>query len=57
MFPLTGTEKELGRVIENNRDEFCREENMKIKSSRETMRNGTGQQGAVSKVKMSGSEK
>ena len=30
---------------------------MKIKSSRETMRNGTGQQGAVSKVKMSGSEK
>ena len=58
MFPLMWiTEKELGRVIENNRDEFCGEENMKIKSSHETMRNATGQQGAASKVKMSGSEK
>ena len=44
MFTLTWiTEKELERVIENKRDEFCRKKNMKIL--------------AASKVKMSGSEK
>ena len=33
MFTLTWiTEKELGRVIENKRDEFCRKKNMKIQS-------------------------
>ena len=58
MFTLTWiTEKELERVIENKRDEFCREKNMKIQSGGETMRNASGQQGAASKVKMSGSEK
>ena len=46
MFPLTWiTEKQLERVIENKRDEFCRAKNMKIQSSRETMRNGSRQQG------------
>ena len=39
------TEKELERVIENKRDEFCREKNMKIQSSGERMRNASGQQG------------
>ena len=58
MFTLTWiTEKELERVTENKRDEFCREENMKIQSGGERMRNASGQQGAASKVKMSGSEK
>ena len=38
------TEKELERVIENKRDEFCRKKNMKIQSGCETMRNATGQQ-------------
>ena len=58
MFTLTWiTEKELERVIENKRDEFCRDKNMKIQSGGETMRNASGQQGAASKVKMSGSEK
>ena len=58
MFRLTWiTEKELERVIENKRDEFCREENMKIQSGDERMRNASGQQGAASKLKMSGSEK
>ena len=58
MFTLTCiTEKELERVIENKRDELCREKNMKIQSGGETMRNASGQQGAASKVKMSGSEK
>ena len=34
MFTLTWiTEKELERVIENKRDEFCRKKNMKIQSS------------------------
>ena len=46
MFPLTWiTEKDLERVIENKRDEFCRKKNMKIQSSGETMRNASGQQG------------
>ena len=46
MFPLTWiTEKELERVIENKRDEFCRKKNMKIQSGGETMRNASGQQG------------
>ena len=58
MFTLTWiTEKELERVIENKRDEFCKEENMQIQSGGERMRNASGQQGAASKVKMSGSEK
>ena len=39
------TEKELERVIENKRDEFCRKKNMKIQSGYETMRNASGQQG------------
>ena len=41
------TEKELERVIENKRDEFCRKKNMKIQtvqSGCETVRNGSGQQ-------------
>ena len=46
MFTLTGiTEKELERVIENKKDEFCRRKNMKIQSGYETMRNASGQQG------------
>ena len=46
MFTLTWiTEKELERVIENKRDEFCRKKNMKIQSSCETVRNVSGQQG------------
>ena len=46
VFTLTWiTEKELERVIENKRDEFCREKNMKIQSGGETMRNASGQQG------------
>ena len=59
MFTLTCiTEKELERMIENKRDEFCRKKkNMKIQSGGETMRNASGQQGAASKVKMRGSEK
>ena len=58
MFTLTWiTEKELERVIENKRDEFCRKKNMKIQSGGETIRNVSGQEGAASKVKMRGSEK
>ena len=58
MFTLTWiTEKELEPVIENKRDEFCREKNMKIQSGGETMRNASRQKGAASKVKISGSEK
>ena len=46
MFILTWiTEKELERVIENKRDEFCRKKNMKIQSGCETMRNASGKQG------------
>ena len=47
MFTLTWiTEKELERVIENKRNEFCRKKNMKIQSGGETMRNATsGPQG------------
>ena len=37
-------EKELERVIENKRDEFCRKKNMKIHGC-ETKRNASGQQG------------
>ena len=45
-FTLTWiTEKELERVIENKRDEFCWKKNMKIKSGYEKMRNASGQQG------------
>ena len=58
MFTLTWiTEKELERVIENKRDEFCRKKNTKIQSGSETMRNASGQQGAANKVKMRGIEK
>ena len=46
MFTLTWiTVKELERVTENKRDEFCGKKNMKIPSGGETMRNATGQQG------------
>ena len=42
MFTLTWiTEKELERVTENKRDEFCRKKNMKIQSGGETMRNAS----------------
>ena len=51
------TEKEIERVIENKGDEFGREKNMEIQSGVEKMRNASAQQGASSKVKMSGSEK
>ena len=45
MFTLTWIiEKELERVIENKRHEFCRKKNMKIQSGGETMRNASGQQ-------------
>ena len=45
MFTLTWiTVKELERVTENKRDEFCGKKNMKIPSGGETMRNATGQQ-------------
>ena len=38
MFTLTWiTEKELERVIENTRDEFCRKKNMKIQSGGEML--------------------
>ena len=58
MFTLTWiTEKELERVIENKGDEFRRKKNMEIQSGGEKMRNASGQQGAASKVKMSGGEK
>ena len=58
MFTLTWiTEKELERVIENKRVEFCRKKNMKIQSGGETMRTANNQEGAASKVKMRGSEK
>ena len=39
------TEKELERVIENERDEFCGKKNMKIQIGCETIRNASGQQG------------
>ena len=39
------TEKELERMIENKRDEFCSKKNMTIQSSCETMRNASDQQG------------
>ena len=46
MFILTWiTEKELERMIENKRDEFCMKKNMKNQSGCETMRNASGQQG------------
>ena len=46
MFTLTWiTEKELERVIENNRDEFRRKKNMEIQSDSEKMGNASGQQG------------
>ena len=38
------TEKELERVTENKRDEFCRKKNIKIQRGCETMRNARGQQ-------------
>ena len=46
MFTLTWiTEKELGRVIGNKKEELCRMKNMKLQSSGETMTNASGQQG------------
>ena len=48
------TEKELERVIENKGGEFRRKKNMEIQSGSEKMRNASAQQGAASKVKMSG---
>ena len=45
MFTLTWiTEKELERVIENKRDEFCWKKNTEIQSGGEKMRNVSGQQ-------------
>ena len=58
LFTLTWiTEKELERVIENKEDEFRWKKNMEIQSGNEKMTNASGQQGAASKVKMSGSGK
>ena len=51
------TEKELERIIENKGDEFLRKKNMETQSGGEKMRNASGQKGAASNVKMSGSEK
>ena len=46
MFTLTWiTKKALERVLENKRDEFFSEKNMRIQSGGETMRNASGQQG------------
>ena len=43
VFTLTWiTEKELERVTENKRDEFCGKKDMKIQSGCETMRNASG---------------
>ena len=49
------TENELERVIENKGDEQLTL--IEIQSGGEKMRNASSQQGAASKVKMSGSEK
>ena len=58
LFTLTWiTEKELERVIKNKEDEFRWKKNMEIQSGNEKITNASGQQGAVSKVKMSGSGK
>ena len=58
LFTLTWiTEKELERVIENKEDEFRWKKNIEIQSGNEKMTNASGQQGAASKVKMSGSGK
>ena len=58
LFTLTWiTEKELERVIENKEDEFRWKKNMEIQSGNEKITNASGQQGAASKVKMSGSGK
>ena len=51
------TEKELERVIENKEDEFRWKKNMEIQRGNEKITNASGQQGAASKVKMSGSGK
>ena len=47
MFTLTWiTEKELERVIENKRDEFCMKKNMTIQSGGDqAMRNASSQRG------------
>ena len=58
LFTLTWiTEKELERVIENKEDEFRWKKNMEIQSGNEKMTNASGQQGAASKMKMSGNGK
>ena len=58
LFTLTWiTEKELERVIKNKEDEFRWKKNMETQSGNEKMANVSGQQGAASKVKMSGSGK
>ena len=49
------TENELERVIENKGDEQLTL--IEIQSGGEKMRNASSQQGAASKVKMSGGEK
>ena len=48
------TEKELEQVLENKGEKFCW---WKFHSGSEKMRNASRQQGAASKVKMSGIEK
>ena len=48
------TEKDLEQVLENKEEKFCW---WKFQSRGEKMRNASRQQGAASKVKMSGSEK
>ena len=45
------------KKIKNKGDEFRWKKNMKFHGGREKMRNASGQQRAVSEVKMSGSEK
>ena len=45
------------QIVPTLLSEFCRKKDMKIQSGGEKMRNASGQQGAASKVKMSGSEK
>ena len=58
MFTLTWiTEKELERVIKKKETNFVEKKTWKFHSGGKKIRNARGQQGEVSRVKMSGSEK
>ena len=51
------TEKELERVIKTQEANFVGRKTWKFHSGGKKIRNASGQQGAATKVKMSGSEK